>query len=183
MAGLESPSFSPEPNGEGVCGEDDGADRSYMAQDISTADDRTKKFYGLLPRDRAQEIKTVRIVKRESERRSKGKDRRSGGKGGPDDPSCPLAWVTEEADGVFHNDDEDEEEDEEGGMSSMGDQSIAVSQACLDWRILQWKNMLWGLLVFSYGTYYSTKIDEDLESTWNEHRSRVPSKSLSTFVL
>ncbi|KAL1422580.1 hypothetical protein MTO96_021988 [Rhipicephalus appendiculatus] len=69
---LESPSFSPEPS-------DVAEDRSYVVQDISKADDRTKKFYGLLPRDRAQEIKTVRIVKRESERRNKGKDRRKGG--------------------------------------------------------------------------------------------------------
>ncbi|XP_049522443.1 LOW QUALITY PROTEIN: uncharacterized protein LOC119450369 [Dermacentor silvarum] len=82
---LESPSFSPEPS-------DMAEDRSYVVQDISKADDRTKKFYGLLPRDRAQEIKTVRIVKRESERRNKGKERRKGGL----DDSCP--WLAEEGD-------------------------------------------------------------------------------------
>ncbi|XP_077560168.1 uncharacterized protein LOC144175025 isoform X2 [Haemaphysalis longicornis] len=157
MAGLESPSFSPEPNGEGVCGEDDGADRSYMAQDISTADDRTKKFYGLLPRDRAQEIKTVRIVKRESERRSKGKDRRSGGKGGPDDPSCPLAWVTEEADGVFHNDEEEEEEYEEGAEPRTTSDS--------------------GLSTFD-SSYETKKVPQDSSSS--EDRSASSSSSEST---
>lgn len=92
MDGLESPSFSPEPpNGS-------EEDSGYPAQDISEADDRTKKFYGLLPRDRAQEIKTVRIVKRESERRHKGKDKR---KGGQDDSS--LVWVLEEPETFFQD--------------------------------------------------------------------------------
>ncbi|XP_077517963.1 uncharacterized protein LOC144128437 isoform X2 [Amblyomma americanum] len=99
IADLESPSFSPEPN-------EMADDRSsYLTQDISKADDRTKKFYGLLPRDRAQEIKTVRIVKRESERRNKGKDRR---KGGLDDSVFP--WVVEEGDAVFCNEEEEENE-------------------------------------------------------------------------
>ncbi|KAK8758090.1 hypothetical protein V5799_004278, partial [Amblyomma americanum] len=99
IADLESPSFSPEPN-------EMAEDRSsYLTQDISKADDRTKKFYGLLPRDRAQEIKTVRIVKRESERRNKGKDRR---KGGLDDSVFP--WVVEEGDAVFCNEEEEENE-------------------------------------------------------------------------
>lgn len=35
-----------------------------------------KRFYGILPKEKPAEIKTVRIVKRESERRSKGRDRR-----------------------------------------------------------------------------------------------------------
>ncbi|KAH6934996.1 hypothetical protein HPB50_002936 [Hyalomma asiaticum] len=95
IAELESPSFSPEPS-------EVPEDRSYVVQDISKADDRTKKFYGLLPRDRAQEIKTVRIVKRESERRNKGKDRRKGGL----DDSCP--WLAEEGDSVFQNEEEEE---------------------------------------------------------------------------
>ncbi|XP_075743316.1 uncharacterized protein LOC119169614 isoform X4 [Rhipicephalus microplus] len=96
IAELESPSFSPEPN-------EVPEDRSsYGVQDISKADDRTKKFYGLLPRDRAQEIKTVRIVKRESERRNKVKDRRRGGL----DDSCP--WLAEEGDSVFQNEEEEE---------------------------------------------------------------------------
>ncbi|GAB6021248.1 hypothetical protein CHUAL_003863 [Chamberlinius hualienensis] len=49
---------------------------AYEPQDIVEADDRTKRFYGLIPRDKPAEIKTVRIVKRESERRSKVRDRR-----------------------------------------------------------------------------------------------------------
>ncbi|KAH7968269.1 hypothetical protein HPB52_007302 [Rhipicephalus sanguineus] len=96
IAELESPSFSPEPS-------EVPDDRSYVVQDISKADDRTKKFYGLLPRDRAQEIKTVRIVKRESERRNKGKDRRKGGL----DDNCP--WLAEEGDSVFQNEEEEDD--------------------------------------------------------------------------
>lgn len=91
MDGLESPSFSPEP-----CIEDDD-DNSCPTQDMNEADDRTKKFYGLLPRDRAQEIRTVRIVKRESERRHKGKDRR---KGGASDDNA-LVWVVEQPETFF----------------------------------------------------------------------------------
>ncbi|XP_064480640.1 uncharacterized protein LOC135394084 isoform X2 [Ornithodoros turicata] len=63
---------SPEP----VCAAEE---LLYLTQDINEADDRTKKFYGILPRDRAQEIKTVRIVKRESERRQRGRDHRRKG--------------------------------------------------------------------------------------------------------
>ncbi|XP_039294554.1 uncharacterized protein LOC111059440 isoform X2 [Nilaparvata lugens] len=43
--------------------------------DISEADDRIKRFYGIIPKDKPQEIKTVRIVKRESERRQRDRDR------------------------------------------------------------------------------------------------------------
>ncbi|PNF20975.1 hypothetical protein B7P43_G09509 [Cryptotermes secundus] len=43
--------------------------------DISEADDRMKRFYGIIPREKQQEIKTVRIVKRESERRQRDRDR------------------------------------------------------------------------------------------------------------
>lgn len=92
MDGLESPSFSPEPSDRI---EDD--DNSCPTQDMNEADDRTKKFYGLLPRDRAQEIRTVRIVKRESERRHKGKDRR---KGGASDDGA-LVWVVEQPETFF----------------------------------------------------------------------------------
>ncbi|UYV79647.1 hypothetical protein LAZ67_18000172 [Cordylochernes scorpioides] len=45
---------------------------SYM-QDISEADDKVKRFYGIIPREKPAEVKTVRIVKRESERRNRGK--------------------------------------------------------------------------------------------------------------
>nr|XP_018897235.1 PREDICTED: uncharacterized protein LOC109030629 isoform X1 [Bemisia tabaci] len=43
--------------------------------DISEADERIKRYYGIIPRDKPQEIKTVRIVKRESERRQRDRDR------------------------------------------------------------------------------------------------------------
>ncbi|XP_065205753.1 uncharacterized protein kmr isoform X2 [Planococcus citri] len=43
--------------------------------DISESDDKMKRFYGILPREKPQEIKTVRIVKRESERRQRDRDR------------------------------------------------------------------------------------------------------------
>ncbi|XP_075235264.1 uncharacterized protein LOC142332611 isoform X2 [Lycorma delicatula] len=42
---------------------------------INEADDRVKRFYGIIPKDKPQEIKTVRIVKRESERRQRDRDR------------------------------------------------------------------------------------------------------------
>ena len=38
--------------------------------DISEADDRVKKFYGIIPKDNSKEIKTVRMVKRDSKERS-----------------------------------------------------------------------------------------------------------------
>ena len=38
--------------------------------DISEADDRVKKFYGIIPKEKAAEIKTVRMVKRDSKERS-----------------------------------------------------------------------------------------------------------------
>ncbi|XP_049792299.1 uncharacterized protein LOC126199424, partial [Schistocerca nitens] len=43
--------------------------------DINEADDRMKRFYGIIPKEKQQEIKTVRIVKRESERRQRDRDR------------------------------------------------------------------------------------------------------------
>lgn len=46
--------------------------------DISDADDRMKRYYGILPKEKPLEIKTVRIVKRESTERRK--DRTTGGK-------------------------------------------------------------------------------------------------------
>ncbi|KAG8321060.1 Pleckstrin y domain-containing A member 5 [Homalodisca vitripennis] len=49
--------------------------RPMAPMDISEADDRIKRFYGIIPRDKPQEIKTVRIVKRESERRQRDRDR------------------------------------------------------------------------------------------------------------
>uniref|UniRef100_A0A8D9AHW7 Pleckstrin homology domain-containing family A member 7 n=1 Tax=Cacopsylla melanoneura TaxID=428564 RepID=A0A8D9AHW7_9HEMI len=51
--------------------------------DISEADDRIKRFYGIIPKDKPQEIKTVRIVKRESERRQRDRGDRSGNIGIP----------------------------------------------------------------------------------------------------
>ncbi len=38
-----------------------------------TLDDRVKKFFGILPREKAAEIKTVRMVKRDSKERSVSK--------------------------------------------------------------------------------------------------------------
>ena len=38
--------------------------------DISEADDRVKKFYGIIPKDNNKEIKTVRMVKRDSKERN-----------------------------------------------------------------------------------------------------------------
>uniref|UniRef100_T1JE23 PH domain-containing protein n=1 Tax=Strigamia maritima TaxID=126957 RepID=T1JE23_STRMM len=53
----------------------EGNDDLYLRNDITEADDRTKRFYGIIPREKV-EVKTVRIVKRESERRNKGKEKR-----------------------------------------------------------------------------------------------------------
>ncbi|KAE8737986.1 hypothetical protein FOCC_FOCC016543 [Frankliniella occidentalis] len=43
--------------------------------ELSEADDRMKRFYGIIPKEKQQEFKTVRIVKRESERRQRDRDR------------------------------------------------------------------------------------------------------------
>ncbi|KAG8224156.1 hypothetical protein J437_LFUL005540 [Ladona fulva] len=64
-AGEEQPSM---PNGYEM-GEGEATEvQGYQAMDINEADDRMKRFYGIIPREKP-EIKTVRIVKRESERR------------------------------------------------------------------------------------------------------------------
>ena len=42
----------------------------YTLGDINDADDRVKKFYGIIPKDKVSEIKTVRMVKRDSKERN-----------------------------------------------------------------------------------------------------------------
>ena len=44
--------------------------------DINEADERMKRYYGIIPKDKPAEIRTVRIVKRESEKRQRDKTRR-----------------------------------------------------------------------------------------------------------
>jgi len=46
------------------------------AVDINEADERMKRYYGIIPRDKPAEIRTVRIVKRESEKRQRDKTKR-----------------------------------------------------------------------------------------------------------
>ena len=46
------------------------------AVDINEADERMKRYYGIIPKDKPPEIRTVRIVKRESEKRQRAKTRR-----------------------------------------------------------------------------------------------------------
>ncbi|KAK7079998.1 hypothetical protein SK128_026243, partial [Halocaridina rubra] len=57
----------------------DGEEQQHSGShlDISDADDRMKRYYGILPKEKPLEIKTVRIVKRESTERRK--DRGSSG--------------------------------------------------------------------------------------------------------
>ncbi|XP_068221414.1 uncharacterized protein [Palaemon carinicauda] len=51
----------------------DGEEQQHSGShlDISDADDRMKRYYGILPKEKPLEIKTVRIVKRESTERKK----------------------------------------------------------------------------------------------------------------
>ncbi|KAK4323990.1 hypothetical protein Pmani_005355 [Petrolisthes manimaculis] len=58
----------------------DGEEQQHSSShlDINDADDRMKRYYGILPKEKPLEIKTVRIVKRESTERRK--DRGGGGK-------------------------------------------------------------------------------------------------------
>ncbi|KFM74779.1 Pleckstrin domain-containing family A member 5, partial [Stegodyphus mimosarum] len=62
-------------------------------QDINDADERMKRFYGILPKEKPSEIKTVRIVKRQSERRNRERDKK---RVTYDDQSS--VWVVEEPD-------------------------------------------------------------------------------------
>ncbi|KAK3860359.1 hypothetical protein Pcinc_033578 [Petrolisthes cinctipes] len=57
----------------------DGEEQQHSSShlDINDADDRMKRYYGILPKEKPLEIKTVRIVKRESTERRK--DRGGGG--------------------------------------------------------------------------------------------------------
>ncbi len=66
-------------------GETSSSSEMYSLGDISEADDRVKKFYGLLPKNGGQqqngaggEIKTVRMVKRDSKERSVSKTSTNG---------------------------------------------------------------------------------------------------------
>ncbi|GFQ65036.1 pleckstrin homology domain-containing family A member 7 [Trichonephila clavata] len=62
-------------------------------QDINDADERMKRFYGIIPKEKPSEIKTVRIVKRQSERRNRERDKK---RVTYDDQSS--VWVVEEPD-------------------------------------------------------------------------------------
>ncbi len=50
--------------------QDSSSSEMYSLGDISEADERVKKFYGLIPKSGPMEIKTVRMVKRDSKERS-----------------------------------------------------------------------------------------------------------------
>lgn len=50
--------------------QDSSSSEMYSLGDISEADERVKKFYGLIPKNGPMEIKTVRMVKRDSKERS-----------------------------------------------------------------------------------------------------------------
>ncbi|CAG0896530.1 unnamed protein product [Darwinula stevensoni] len=62
-------------------------DGSHMFMDISEADDRMKRFYGILPKEKSLEIKTVRTVKREAQQRQKRRPSMESGPGIPGRPS------------------------------------------------------------------------------------------------
>ncbi|KAG8186401.1 hypothetical protein JTE90_004193 [Oedothorax gibbosus] len=70
----------------------DGLESCSM-QDINDADERMKRFYGILPKEKPSEIKTVRIVKRQSERRNRERDKK---RVTYDDQSS--VWVVDEPD-------------------------------------------------------------------------------------
>ena len=53
-----------------VADQDSSSSEMYSLGDISEADERVKKFYGLIPKNGPMEIKTVRMVKRDSKERS-----------------------------------------------------------------------------------------------------------------
>lgn len=64
VLGLDRDSEDNKPDGE-------EQQHSGSNLDISDADDRMKRYYGILPKEKPLEIKTVRIVKRESTERRK----------------------------------------------------------------------------------------------------------------
>lgn len=61
---------SKRPHLENIDRDHDDLMANLTLGDISEADDRVKKFFGILPKDSAKEIKTVRMVKRDSKERS-----------------------------------------------------------------------------------------------------------------
>ncbi|XP_069978136.1 uncharacterized protein [Penaeus vannamei] len=71
LLGLDRDAADNQPDGE-------EQQQSGSHLDINDADDRMKRYYGILPKEKPLEIKTVRIVKRESTERKK--DRSVGGK-------------------------------------------------------------------------------------------------------
>ncbi|XP_042236754.1 uncharacterized protein LOC121875982 isoform X3 [Homarus americanus] len=71
ITGLDRDAADNKPDGE-------EQQQSAGHLDINDADDRMKRYYGILPKEKPLEIKTVRIVKRESTERRK--DRSTGGK-------------------------------------------------------------------------------------------------------
>ncbi|KAF8788751.1 Pleckstrin homology domain-containing family [Argiope bruennichi] len=72
---------------------DGSATEQCAMQDINDADERMKRFYGIIPKEKPSEIKTVRIVKRQSERRNRERDKK---RVTYDDQSS--VWVVEEPD-------------------------------------------------------------------------------------
>ncbi|XP_071453518.1 uncharacterized protein [Hetaerina americana] len=105
--------------------------QGYQAMDISEADDRMKRFYGIIPREKT-EIKTVRIVKRESERRHRDRsskrvvlveDSPEGSCGGATSPSSSSALnrVLEEEPAEGDEGEGEEVEEVPEGAAAMAD--------------------------------------------------------------
>ena len=69
----EAPPIPPKTNNAAAEDISSSSSEMYSLGDISEADERVKKFYGLIPKNQIQactEIKTVRMVKRDSKERS-----------------------------------------------------------------------------------------------------------------
>ncbi|GIY03497.1 pleckstrin domain-containing family A member 5 [Caerostris extrusa] len=87
LSALEYVNVPPNSNSDGTTTE------QCSMQDINDADERMKRFYGIIPKEKPSEIKTVRIVKRQSERQNRKRDKK---RVTYDDQSS--VWVVEEPD-------------------------------------------------------------------------------------
>jgi hypothetical protein len=70
---------------------------SMPINDINEADDRMKRYYGIIPKDKPEIRGTVRIVKRESEKRQRDKTKRS-----PYDDASGYSAADDQADEDLH---------------------------------------------------------------------------------
>ena len=88
----------PDRNGSGYSPPESGQEEVVLGLgELSEADERVQRYYGIIPRERNVEIKTVRMVKRDNKERGGGGGGKSGRRGDDDTESVELNEMDEES--------------------------------------------------------------------------------------